>query len=118
MTPVTTLEGHRPWRYRQNSLEHKDVSCISYFPDGKQMISGSGDKTIRRWDLREGKEIKEAREVCDNGIDAMGVSRDGRWVVTVDWEELKVSEVETGIVRTFHIRWIFCIDIISEPMSP
>ncbi|KAG1845438.1 WD40-repeat-containing domain protein [Suillus tomentosus] len=115
LTPVRTLEGHQPWKYSlQDSDEFSHISCISYSADGKQMISGSGDKTIRRWDLREGKEIKETREVCDNGIDVMGVSRDGRWIVTVDWEELKVTEVETGIVRTFHIGWINCIDISAD----
>ncbi|KAG1779582.1 hypothetical protein EV702DRAFT_1277067 [Suillus placidus] len=62
------------------------------------MISGSGDKTIRRWDLREGKEIKEDREVGDD-VHAVGVSRDGRWVATAAGRKLKVSE---GIVRTFY----------------
>ncbi|KAG2132900.1 uncharacterized protein EDB93DRAFT_890657 [Suillus bovinus] len=66
------------------------------------MISASDDKTIRRWDLREGKEIEKAREVCEYGLSAVRVSRDGRWVVTAGTKELKVSEVETGIVRTFH----------------
>jgi WD40 repeat protein len=57
------------------------VSYVSYFHDGKQMINGSHDKTIRRWDLREGQEIKYAREVCDDyHIGAAVVSRDGRWV--------------------------------------
>ncbi|KAG2070909.1 hypothetical protein BDR04DRAFT_1099140 [Suillus decipiens] len=53
-----------------------DVLSISYFPNGKQLISGSGDKTIRRWDLREGKEIKKALEVCKNGMFAARASRD------------------------------------------
>ncbi|KAG1778447.1 hypothetical protein EV702DRAFT_1196436 [Suillus placidus] len=118
LTPVTTLEGHEPWKISMQNGEHhevKRVSCISYFPDGKEMISGSGDKTIRRWDLREGKEIKEAREVCDDLVEAVGVSRDGRWVVTADGRKLKVSEVETGIVRTFHEGdWINCIDISAD----
>ncbi|KAG2106990.1 quinon protein alcohol dehydrogenase-like superfamily [Suillus discolor] len=62
LTPVMTLEGHKPFSF---SLDYKPkyVSHISYFPDGKQMISGSSDNIIQRWDLREGKEIKEAREV-------------------------------------------------------
>ncbi|KAG1814016.1 uncharacterized protein BJ212DRAFT_1482363 [Suillus subaureus] len=99
--------------HREN-LEYKHVSCISYFPDGMQMISRSDDKTIRQWDLREGKEIEEAREVCENRINAVGVSRDGRWVVTAG-RELKVSEVETKIVRTFRKGyWIRCIDISSD----
>ncbi|KAG1793975.1 uncharacterized protein HD556DRAFT_460459 [Suillus plorans] len=114
LTPVMILEGHETWKHSlQDSHEFSYISCISYSPDGKQMTSGSRDKTIRRWDLREGKEIEEAREVCKNGIDAVGVSRDGRWVVTAADEELKVSEVETGIVRTFHT-WTTCIDISAD----
>ncbi|KAG1780681.1 hypothetical protein EV702DRAFT_1276490 [Suillus placidus] len=118
LTPVMTLEGHEPWKYTMEngepeSDEYKHTSCISYFPDGKEMISGSGDKTIRRWDLREGNEIKEAREVCEY-VDAVGVSRDGRWVVTAGWE-VKVSEVETGTVRTFHEgKGMTCIDISAD----
>ncbi|KAG1886120.1 hypothetical protein F4604DRAFT_1951509 [Suillus subluteus] len=97
--------------------EYNGVSFISYFPDGKQMISGSYfDRTIRRWGLREGKEIEEAREVCEYGIEAVGVSRDGRWVVTAG-REVKVSDVDTGTVRTFNEDpgdWIFCIDISAD----
>lgn len=66
------------------------------------MISASRDKTIGRWDLREGKEIKKAREVYENDIIAVGVSRDGRWVVIAVGGMLKVREVKTGIMRTFH----------------
>ncbi|KAG2048836.1 WD40 repeat-like protein [Suillus hirtellus] len=117
LTPVMTLEGHEPWKitHYDRHEEFKYIRCISYSPDDKQMISGSGDKTIRRWDLREGKEIKKAREVCDNRIDAMGVSRDGRWVVAAGYTlGLNVSEVKTGIVRTFYIAWITCIDISAD----
>ncbi|KAG2073591.1 WD40 repeat-like protein [Suillus decipiens] len=117
LKPVMTLEGHEPWHVGLPDGKHhenKDVSSISYFPDGKQMVSGSRDKTIRRWDLREGKEIENAREVCENRIRIVGVSKNGQWVVTVGWH-LKVSEVETGIVRTFHEdTWIECIDISAD----
>ncbi|KAG1779561.1 hypothetical protein EV702DRAFT_1194942 [Suillus placidus] len=118
LTPVVTLDGHEPWQFPSLKGEHheykyKHVSCISYFPDGKEMISGSGDKTIRRWDLREGKEIKEAREVCDDLVEAVGVSRDGRWVVTAG-RKVKASEVETGIVRTFHEGLTCQIDISAD----
>jgi WD40 repeat protein len=89
LTLVMTLEGHEPYIVSLSDgghVEYKDVSYIYYFPDGKQMISASRDKTIGRWDLREGKEIKKAREVYENDIIAVGVSRDGRWVVTtVNW---------------------------------
>ncbi|KAG2070914.1 prolyl oligopeptidase [Suillus decipiens] len=105
LTPVITLEGHEPHIIyspdHENHNEHRYISSISYFPDGKQMISGSRNNTIRRWDLREGKGIEKVREVCENRIEVR-VSRDGRWVVTAGRKELKVTEVETGVVRTFH----------------
>ncbi|KAG2048832.1 YVTN repeat-like/Quino protein amine dehydrogenase [Suillus hirtellus] len=119
LTPVMTLEGHEPWNdsHSENEphSEYKFISYIAYFPDGKQMISRSRDKTIRRWDLREGKEIEKAREVYEDFINAVMLSRDGRWFVTATISELKVSEVETGIVRTFHgLPTAICIDISTD----
>jgi WD40 repeat protein len=117
LTPVITLKGHEPWSYSSSDgeqHEEKYIRYISYFPDGKQMISGSRDKTIRRWDLRKGKEIDKAREVYEY-VRAVGVSRNGRWVVTAGGWGIKVSEVETGIVRTFDENlWIDCIDISAD----
>ncbi|KAJ8582860.1 WD40 repeat-like protein [Rhizopogon salebrosus TDB-379] len=109
LEPMMTLEGHE-----------YDVQSMHYFPDGKRMISGSDDGTTREWDMQTGKEIEEARNVCEWGVKAVAVSRDGRWVITAggdhDPGELKACEVETGIVKTFngHSQWISCIDICAD----
>jgi WD40 repeat protein len=108
LKPALTLEGHTD-----------TIPSISYFPDGKRIISGSSDKTTRQWDLRSGKEIKEARDIYQQDVHAVGVSRDGRWVVTADGYfdtgELSVCEVETGAVTIFEGRSpINCIDISAD----
>ncbi|KAG2341832.1 WD40 repeat-like protein [Suillus weaverae] len=108
LTPSITLEGHRDW-----------IPSISYFPDGQRMISGSWDKTARQWDLKAGKEIEEARGVCEEQVHAVAVSRDGRWVVTGGGRhvELKACDVETGIVKKIegdHSNWVHCIDISAD----
>jgi WD40 repeat protein len=111
LRPVTTLKGHG-----------KGIRSICYFPDGQRMISGSLDKTTRQWDLKAGKEIEGARDVCEEHVWAVAVSQDGQWVVTGggDWSigsgELKVCEVETGIVKTFegHSQMILCVDISAD----
>ncbi|KAG2343549.1 WD40 repeat-like protein [Suillus weaverae] len=109
LTPSTTLDGHGEL-----------IRSISYFPDGEQMISGSEDKTVRRWDLKAGKEIVRVRGVCEEDVWAVAVSKNGQWVVTAggDWNSavLKVCEVETGIVKTFegHSGQITCIDISAD----
>ncbi|KAG2133029.1 hypothetical protein DEU56DRAFT_981634 [Suillus clintonianus] len=111
VTPAKTLKGHEKW-----------IRSISYFADGQRMISGSEDKTARQWDLKAGREIEEARGVCEKEVLAVAVSRDSRWVVTAGGEEetltgeLKVYEVETGIVKNFegHSKRIICIDISTD----
>ncbi|KAG2737629.1 YVTN repeat-like/Quino protein amine dehydrogenase [Suillus brevipes Sb2] len=118
LTSVMTLEGHEPWNIPRLArddapLEGNYVSCMSYFPDGLQMISGSWDKTIRQWDLQKGKELEKNRQDVKH-VGAVGVSRNGRWVVIASDEGMKVSEVETGIVRTFDDSLIWCIDISAD----
>jgi WD40 repeat protein len=109
LNPITTLEGH-----------DKYIRSISYFPNGQRMISGSWDKTAWQWDLQAGKEIEEARNFCERGIWAVAVSRDGRWAITggggLGDGELKVIELDTGIVKKFegHSRGISCIDISAD----
>jgi WD40 repeat protein len=112
LAPSMTLKGHG--RY---------IDSISYFPNGQRMISGSHDKTARQWDLKEGKEIEEVREVCEEEVWEVAVSRDSRWVVTGggEWKgavsaELKVCEVETGTIKNLrgHSRVITCIDISAD----
>ncbi|KAG2345955.1 hypothetical protein BDR05DRAFT_960260 [Suillus weaverae] len=89
LTPSMTLKGHGLW-----------IRSISYFPDGQRMIGGSYDKTTRQWDLKAGKETKEVRDVCEEEVWAVAVSRGSRWVVIGggdhDRPELKAREVETG----------------------
>jgi WD40 repeat protein len=105
-----TLKGH----------ENKPIQTMSYFPDGKQMVSVSFDKTARPWDLQTGEEVEKARDVCEHGLHALTVSRDGRWVITAsgnsDHGELKACEVETGIVKNFqpYSETITCIDISAD----
>jgi WD40 repeat protein len=118
-----TLEGHETsvnYLPDGERLENPHGVSISYFPDGKHMISGSGDKTVRLWNLEAGKEIEEARIVREQEVHAVAVSRDGHWVITAGGDlcrdgpgELKACEVDTEIVKTFdgHSRQITCIDI-------
>ncbi|KIK35486.1 hypothetical protein CY34DRAFT_16976 [Suillus luteus UH-Slu-Lm8-n1] len=106
LTPSMTLKGHGEW-----------IVSMSYFPDGQRMMSGSRDKTTRRWDLKTGKEIEEWRDVCKEEVFAVAVSRDSRWVVTGGGSaELKVCEVKTGVAKNLqgHSQRISCIDISED----
>ncbi|OAX33919.1 WD40 repeat-like protein [Rhizopogon vinicolor AM-OR11-026] len=126
LVEVMTLEDEKQIiAYLPDGKREKNsyVNSICYFPNGKQMISGSSDKSIRRWDLHEGKEIGEARIICEQEVFAVAVSRDGRWIVAGGGDlsydgpgELKASEVETGMVKTLqgHSRTVTCIDISMD----
>jgi WD40 repeat protein len=109
LTPSIVLKGYGTW-----------IESIYYFPDGQRMISGSVDKTTRQWDLKAGKEIVEARGVCEGEVNAVAVSRNGRWAATgggdLNRAELRACEVETGILKTFkgHSSRIECIDISTD----
>ncbi|KAG2746500.1 WD40 repeat-like protein [Suillus brevipes Sb2] len=84
-----TLKGHGQY-----------IGSISYFPDGQRMVSGSDDATARQWDLKEGKEIEEVRDVYhEDTICAVAVFPDRRQMVTGSRDKtLRIWDLETGVV--------------------
>ncbi|KAJ8589063.1 tricorn protease domain 2-containing protein [Rhizopogon salebrosus TDB-379] len=123
-----TLKGPESMEDELNSDEviSNSISSVAYFQDCKRMISGSRNGTVRQWDLEDGKEIEEARDVCKQLRVGpypvkVAVSKDSRWVVAAGAGsdgsgELTAYEVETGIVKTFHGHQstVFYIDISAD----
>ena len=121
---VMTLEGHEPRPDDQSYPYRLSPVTISFVPGGEQLISCSGDRAVRRWGLQTGKEINEARFVCEKEVNAVAISRDGRWIITAGTHripydpadvELKIWEVKTGMMKTFKENTLVtCIDISAD----
>jgi WD40 repeat protein len=61
------LEGHE-----------SDVDTLAITADGRTLVSGSGDQTLRVWDLERG--TQEAVFHAESGIEVCAVSADGRTI--------------------------------------
>jgi WD40 repeat protein len=87
---IRTLEGHARW-----------VSAVAVTPDGLQAVSGSGDHTLRLWDLKNGQTLRTLVGHRDT-IRAVVVMRDGRHAVSASTDQtLRLWDLESGqTVRT------------------
>ncbi|KAF9232614.1 WD40-repeat-containing domain protein [Melanogaster broomeanus] len=59
-----------------------EVQCVAFFPDEEQLVSGSRDGTLRKCDLKTGKEIGEGWKGHTDAVCTVDVSHDGNWVVS------------------------------------
>jgi hypothetical protein len=62
---LRTLEGHTSW-----------VESVSLTPDGRTAVSGSGDETVRVWDLRTGQCLRTL-EGHIGGVWSVSLTPDG-----------------------------------------
>ena len=66
-------------------------------PDGTKVISGSGDETLKVWDLKTKQEIFLLADDCSYIVSAVAVTPHGRWVISGSYDStLKVWDLETG----------------------
>jgi len=76
---------------------HTDsVNAVATFPDGGRMVTCSGDKTLRLWDLKNGVMLKKMEGHRTN-VGAMAVSKDGKLIASGDGNgELIAWDGDTG----------------------
>ncbi|KAG4437715.1 hypothetical protein IFR05_006798 [Cadophora sp. M221] len=69
---LQTLEGHT-----------SRVTSVAFSPDGKQIVSGSWDKTVRRWDAATGQQLLPALEGHTDHVTSVAFSPDGKHFPTL-----------------------------------
>ncbi|WP_375328825.1 NACHT and WD repeat domain-containing protein [Microcystis sp. BLCC-F210] len=82
----------------RNRLEGHDnfVQSVNFSPDGKTLVSGSVDKTIKLWNVETGQEIRTLKG-HDNFVTSVNFSPDGKTLVSGSVDKtIKLWNVETG----------------------
>jgi len=98
-------------------LGHFDfVLCVAYSPDGKYILSGSKDKTLKLWDAASGKEIRTFTGHSDQ-ISSVAFSPDSKYALSGSWDDtLKLWDVATGKeLRTFQGHADFVESVAFSP---
>jgi WD40 repeat protein len=82
---IRTFEGHTT-----------GVWAVAVTPDGRRAVSGSGDRTLRLWDLGAGQTLRTL-EGHTNFVSAAAVMPDGRRAVSGSGDRtLRVWDLESG----------------------
>ena len=80
-----TLRGHEDW-----------IGSIAFSPDGKRIVSGSADNTIKVWDTATGEEVKTLRG-HEDGVKSIAFSPDGKRIVSGSVDKtIKIWDAATG----------------------
>jgi tetratricopeptide (TPR) repeat protein/sugar lactone lactonase YvrE len=84
---VNTLKGHED-----------SVRSVGFSPDGKQLASGSDDKTIKIWDVTTGKVLNTLKG-HEGYVNSVGFSPDGKQLASGSFDNtIKIWDVTTGKV--------------------
>ncbi len=96
---------------------HTDsVLSVAYSPDGKQIVSGSKDNTIKIWNSEIGAEIRTL-EGHSSWVNSVAFSPDGKQIVSGSFDNsIKLWNIETGqLIKSFNKNTTYVDSIAFSP---
>ena len=58
------------------------VRCVGFSPDGRYIVSGSSDQTIRMWNAKTGSAVGRPLEGHTDSVSCVAYSPDGRYIIS------------------------------------
>jgi WD40 repeat protein len=58
---------------------------VAYYPNGKYVISGGNDQTLRMWEVSTGEEVNILKG-HDDPVNSVSVSLNGKYLVSASWD--------------------------------
>jgi WD40 repeat protein len=72
---------------------------VAVSPDGRTIVSGSWDNTVKVWEAESGRLLRSL-EGHTGGVNAVAVSPDGRTIVSGSWDHtIRAWNLESGESR-------------------
>ena len=90
-TPQTET---KPWSVLLTTRERLEVRALAFLPDGKTLVSGGEDGTLRLWDVRTDRERREW-PAKQGEIIGVAVSPDGKTLASMGWDGTYMGVVNT-----------------------
>ncbi|KIK14898.1 hypothetical protein PISMIDRAFT_342730 [Pisolithus microcarpus 441] len=95
-----SVGGLKEWPAVQQALEGHTgrVNSVGFSSDGKRIVSGSSDKTVRIWDAGRGVQIGGPLEGHTHWVNSVGFSSDGKRIVSGSYDKtLRIWDAEKRV---------------------
>jgi glucose repression regulatory protein TUP1 len=81
----------------QFSGHEQDIYSLDFASDGRHIASGSGDRTIRLWDIQENQCILTLQ--IEDGVTTVAISPDNRFVAAGSLDKsVRIWDTQTGVL--------------------
>ncbi|OQE36694.1 hypothetical protein PENCOP_c011G02558 [Penicillium coprophilum] len=96
---IPPMENHWTFLIQTLARHSRQVRAMAFSPDGKHIVSGSDDKTIKLWDAMTG-DLQKTLEGHSHQVTAVAFSPDGKYIVSgSDDETIKLWDTTTGVLQ-------------------